>query len=402
MALALDRKVNRASYTALQQKRPPPMQHHAKPSRFVLGHLALLLAVTLLLGACDQPPEMREEQPERSVLVLTLEPPEGMTSRTFSARAEAAERTALAFRVSGRVVSVHADLGDRVLHDDVLARLDDRDYRLKVQELEGQLETAEGQLEEAEANYRRGQDLVQREFISRAEYDALLSAFRQAQGQRDAAREGLATARAALEDTVLRAPFDAHVARRNIESYEQVSPERMVFALDGLDEIELRVGMPETLVVQRDRLAAVDVYFAALDRRYAGRVRAVGVDVDEDTQTYPVRIVVDNPDQRILPGMTARLEFRARLPAPDEQGFFMVPMTAVFDHEGQPHVWVLDEAGESVTRRPVRMGPLEQDGVRVLGDLHPGQQVVTAGVQHLREGQAVRVLTDGEMREARR
>jgi RND family efflux transporter MFP subunit len=345
---------------------------------------------------------MQEAAPERPVLTLTLQSSEDMASRTFSARAEAAEHTALAFRVSGQVASVQADLGDRVIEGDVLARMDDRDYRLKVRELEGRLEAAEGQLQEAEVNYRRGQTLVQDGTISRADFDSLRSAFRQAQGQRDAAREGLATARAALDDTVLRAPFDAHVARRNIEPHEQVSPERVVFVLDRLDEIELRIGMPETLVVHRDQLTGVKVYFAALGRQYPGRVQAVGVDVDEDTQTYPVRIVVDNPDQRILPGMTARLDFRADLDAAGEQGYFRVPMTAIFDHKGQPHVWVLDEAGETAMRRPVSLGPLERDGTRVQGDLHAGQQVVTAGVQHLREGQKVRVLTEDEMRGARR
>ncbi|MGM0676854.1 efflux RND transporter periplasmic adaptor subunit [Ectothiorhodospira marina] len=363
---------------------------------------ALLLTASLVLGACEQPPEMQEAAPERPVLTLTLQSSEDMASRTFSARAEAAEHTALAFRVSGQVASVQADLGDRVIEGDVLARMDDRDYRLKVRELEGQLEAAEGQLQEAEVNYRRGQTLVQDGTISRADFDSLRSAFRQAQGQRDATREGLATARAALDDTVLRAPFDAHVARRNIEPHEQVSPERVVFVLDRLDEIELRVGMPETLVVHRDQLTGVKVHFAALGRQYPGRVQAVGVDVDEDTQTYPVRIVVDNPDQRILPGMTARLDFRADLDAAGEQGYFRVPMTAIFDHDGQPHVWVLDEAGETATRRPVSLGPLERDGARVQGDLHAGQQVVTAGVQHLREGQKVRVLTEDEMRGARR
>ena len=378
------------------------MPSHAMAFRNPHWRLGLLLIAILLLVACDQPAEMREEPSDRPVLALTLQSPENMTSRTFSARAEAAERTALAFRVPGQVLSVRADLGDRVIRDEVLARLDDRDYRLKARELEGQLEAAEGQLEEAEVNYRRGQDLVQDGTISRADFDGLRSAFRQAQGRRDATRESLATARAALEDTVLRAPFDAYVARRNIEPHEQVSPERVVFVLDDLDEIELRVGVPETLVVQRDRLIAVDVHFAALGRTYEGRVRAVGVDVDEDTQTYPVRIVVDNTDQSILPGMTARLDFRAGLPESDGQGYFMVPMTAVFDHEGQPHIWIMEEAGESVTRRPVSLGPLERDGVRVRGDLHAGQRVVTAGVQHLREGQTVRVLTEEEMRGARR
>ncbi|SEQ07868.1 RND family efflux transporter, MFP subunit [Ectothiorhodospira magna] len=359
-----------------------------------------LLAV--LLVACGGPPEPESEPRVRPVMAVELESPTGLAARSFSARAEAAERTGLAFRVSGQVVSVRADLGDYVAAGTELARLDDRDYRLKVRELEGQLAAAEGKLTEARANFERGRTLVADGTISRADFDRLQAGFQQARGQRDALAEGLATARAALEDTVLRAPFNAHVAVRAVEPFEQVSPQRVVFVLDGLDMIELRVGMPETLVVHRERLKAVDVHFAALGRDYAGHVRAIGVDVDEDTQTYPVRIAVPNPDRMILPGMTARVDFRAALPEGVDADYFLVPLTAVTEHRGDHHVWRLDEADERVHRVPVSLGPLERDGIRVRGDLQPGQRVVVAGVQHLEEGQRVRLLTEDDIRGARR
>ncbi|MCG5514459.1 efflux RND transporter periplasmic adaptor subunit [Ectothiorhodospira shaposhnikovii] len=359
-----------------------------------------LLAV--LLGACGGPPEPEPEPRVRPVMAVELESPTGLAARSFSARAEAAERTGLAFRVSGQVVSVRADLGDYVSAGTELARLDDRDYRLKVRELEGQLAAAEGKLTEARANFERGRTLVADGTISRADFDRLQAGFQQARGQRDALAEGLATARAALEDTVLRAPFNAHVAVRAVEPFEQVSPQRVVFVLDRLDVIELRVGMPETLVVHRERLTAVDVHFAALGRDYAGHVRAIGVDVDEDTQTYPVRIAVQNPDRRILPGMTARVDFRAAMPEAHLADYFLVPLTAVTEYRGDPHVWRLDEADERVHRVPVSLGPLEREGMRVRGDLQPGQRVVVAGVQHLEEGQRVRLLTEDDIRGARR
>lgn len=355
-----------------------------------------------LLGACGTPPEPESEPRVRPVMAVELESPTGLAARSFSARAEAAERTGLAFRVSGQVVSVRADLGDYVPAGTVLARLDDRDFRLKVRELEGQLTAAEGQLAEAQANFERGRTLVADGTISRADFDRLQAGFLQARGQRDAAAEGLATARAALEDTVLRAPFNAHVAVRAVEPFEQVNPQRVVFVLDRLDVIELRVGMPETLVVHRERLTEVDVHFAALDRNYPGRVRAIGVDVDEDTQTYPVRIAVTNPDRMILPGMTARVDFRAALPEGRIADYFLVPLTAVMEYQGGHHVWRLDETDERVHRVPVSLGPLERDGLRIKGDLRPGQRVVVAGVQHLEEGQQVRLLTEDDIRGARR
>ncbi|MCG5501497.1 efflux RND transporter periplasmic adaptor subunit [Ectothiorhodospira lacustris] len=371
------------------------------PNRPWFPFVSSLLAVCLL-SACGGPPEPEPEPRARPVMAVALESPTGLAARSFSARAEAAERTGLAFRVSGQVVSVRADLGDYVLAGTELARLDDRDYRLKVRELEGQLAAAEGQLAEARANFERGRTLVADGTISRADFDRLQAGFRQARGQRDALTEGLATARAALEDTVLRSPFNAHVAVRAIEPFEQVSPQRVVFVLDRLDVIELRVGMPETLVVHRERLTSVDVHFAALDRDYPGRLKAIGVDVDEDTQTYPVRIAVANPDRQILPGMTARVDFRAGLPEGRIADHFLVPLTAVLEHQGEHHVWRLDEADERVHRVPVSLGPLEREGMRIKGDLQVGQRVVVAGVQHLEEGQWVRLLTEDDIRGARR
>lgn len=355
----------------------------------------LFAGAVLLLVACSEAPEA-PETPPRPVVTLTLEHPAAIAQRRFSGRAEAAERTALAFRVPGEIIAISVDVGDQVEQGEELARLDERDFRLRVQELEASLEAAAARLHQAERNYRRGRELIDDGVISRAEFDNLEASYHEARAGRDATREGLETARAARDDTVLKAPFPGYIAARLVEPFEQVSPQRPVLILDQLNPIEIRVGIPEPLMIYRGSIIGMDVHFETLDESFDGRIKAVGVDLDAETQTYPVRIAVANPDHRILPGMTAEVAFRVSLADRPQADSYLVPLTAVFERDGQHYIWVFD-AGQ-VHRLPVVPGTLEQEGVRVMGELEPGMQIVTAGVGHLEQGQAVRLLeADGPL-----
>ncbi|MBK1691775.1 efflux RND transporter periplasmic adaptor subunit [Ectothiorhodospira mobilis] len=379
-----------------------PLRAHDRPhggrARRCVPVLCLLLLLATGCGPAPDAPAPMEDIPPRPVLTTPLVPVSEPVVRRFSARARAAEHTALAFQVAGRVTSMSAHAGDAVTRGQVLARLDDEDYRLKVAELEARLEAAEARLQEARRNHRRGRALVADGTMSQAEFDALDSALRQARGQRDATREALSQARAALADTVLRAPFDARVVARRAEPFEQVGPQRAVFLLERLDPIELVVGLPEALAAQRPLPRSLQVRFPAAGVETEARVRALVMDV-RDTQVYPLRLHVDNPEGRILPGMTAQVAW-AVPPAQGEDGF-RVPVTALFDHRGRPHVWVLAAGEDRVQRRAVQTGPVERDGVRIRGDLRAGERVVTAGVSHLQAGQRVTPVTREALVEGR-
>lgn len=369
-----------------------PLEHPIpKPARCGISvrRWLMLGCAGLLLAACGETPEV-PEVPPRPVVTLTLEHPAEIAQRRFSGRAEAAERTTLAFRVPGEITAIGVELGDRVEQGEELARLDERDFRLRVQELEAALEAAEARLREAERNYRRGLELIDDGVISRAEFETLEAGYQEARAGRDATREGLETARAALDDTVLKAPFPGHVAARLVEPFEQVGPQRPVLVLDRLDEIEIRVGIPEPLMIYRGSIVGVEVRFETLDESFDGRIKAVGVDLDAEIQTYPVRIAVANPDHRILPGMTADVAFRVSLADRPQADSHLVPLTAVFERDGQHYLWVFEDG--RVRRVPVVPGVLEEGGIRVMGELESGMRIVTAGVGHLEDGQAVRLL----------
>lgn len=362
-----------------------------------LAKLFSLVLIGFLLSACEKEGPAPKEVVRPAKMIMLAEA-SSIAARRFSGRAEAAERSALTFRVPGRVEAVFVDVGDEVSEGELLAELDKRDFRLKVQELESQLVSANAALEEAEKNYQRGQELVERGVISQSEFDRLEGAYRRARGQRNATLEGLEAARAALADTRLTAPFEGVINRRFVEPFEQVSPQRPEFVIDDISRIEVTVAVPESLIRFRNRLDHVDVFFPALgDSAFPARVRSVGLDVSPDSQAYPVRVAIDNADRLFLPGMTAEVSFQASLANTEWHGSFLVPVTALFEQAGKSYVWVWDEQTGAVSSRSVDVQSMEPEAVRISGDLEPGMYVITAGALHLQEGQVVRRLEAGEV-----
>lgn len=357
-------------------------------------------ALALLLSGCDSnsgdTPAAENEKPVRPARMMTLETPTDLASRRFSGRLEPGETTALSFRVPGQIETLEVDVGDEISEGEVLGRLDQRDFRLQVRETESQLESVRATLEQARKNWERGQKLVDSDAISAAEFDRLESAYEQARAKRNATQQALETARSALDDTVLEAPFDGVINRRMAEPFEQVSPQRPVLSIDNIETVEVEVSIPERLMQFRDHLEQVHVFMPVLDnRRFDARVANVRLDVSPATQAYPVRVAVNNPERELLPGMTAEVSFKASLTDTPWDSSFLVPVEAIFEKADQPHVWVWQPDSGKVASRPVTTESLETDSVRITGEIESGEQVVVAGAQHLQEGQKVRRLEGG-------
>ncbi|WP_179105652.1 efflux RND transporter periplasmic adaptor subunit [Vreelandella utahensis] len=364
------------------------------------GRYLWIPVILLLLGGCDgnsgSTPATNDEKPIRPARMMTLETPSELASRRFSGRVEPAETTTLSFRVPGQIETLNADVGDEVSEGDTLGQLDQRDFRLQVRETESQLDSVRATLEEARKNWQRGKELVDTGAISDAEFDRLESAYEQARAKRNATREALETARSALDDTVLEAPFDGVINRRMVEPFEQVSPQRPVFSIDNIETVEVEVSIPERLMQFRNHLEDVHVYMPVLDNRiFDARVENVRLDVSPDTQAYPVRVAVNNPERELLPGMTAEVSFKASLTDTPWDDSFLIPVEALFEKEDQPHVWVWDPDSGEVASRPVTTESLEADSVRITGKISAGEQIVVAGAQHLEEGQKVSRLEGG-------
>lgn len=197
----------------------------------------------------------------------------------------------LAPEVAGRIVRFRADVGDRVRKGDVLVDLDDASARAGAQQARAALAMAEAALENAASQHRRAKALAQGEAASASMLEQASIGEKQAAAAREQAAAALLSAETFLAKHVIRAPFDALVTARTRSAGEFVSnmPPSPVIGLVDPASIEVRAGVPETVV---DQVAVGDVVTVTVSpsgKAFQARVRAIGAAVEPGTRTVDLR-----------------------------------------------------------------------------------------------------------------
>jgi RND family efflux transporter MFP subunit len=164
--------------------------------------------------------------------------------------------------------------------------------------------------------------------------------------------------------------------------------------------VEMVVNIPENLISNLPYISNIRVRFDAFpDVEVSATIKEVGREASKTTRTYPVTLLMEQPQgARILPGMAGRV-FADNTTATATGGAadktIVVPITAIFSprENDQSFVWVGDEKTGSVSRREVTIGQITDTGVPVLKGLKAGDWVGTAGVSYLSEGQKVKLMS---------
>ena len=352
--------------------------------REVSAGLCPVLATSVLLGGCSREEAQEAAPVARPVKTLILGTGE-MAGRSFPGRVEAANQVDLAFRVGGPLIELPVREGQFVRKDQVVARIDPRDFQIS-------LNAARADFERAEADFRRFSALYEKEAISEAQLD-------QSRAERDVAAAAVDDAEASLSDTYLRASFGGRIGETFVENFEDVQAKQAILSLIDTTYVDIVVDMPEALLATAfDPQAAKVVarFDTAPGREFDLRLKEVATQADPRTQTYRVTLTMPQPEGlNILPGMTANVK---RNPIEGRQDQFVVPAFAIFsDESGKSHVWVVDQQAMTVQRRPVTLGDLTgTDSIEILDGVSPGEMIAVTGVSMLREGSKIRDLSELE------
>lgn len=353
---------------------------------FRAGIAIVTLALALALAGCGERADVAAQSPMvQPVKLYTVGTADEQRLRRFPAVVEAAQVAQLAFRVGGEIIEFPVKPGTRVQPGDLIARLDPTDYQLV-------LDQAQARFELADSQYRRTYNLVNEGVISPQQFDEVKSNL-------DIARANLETARANVRYTELRAPFAGTIANVLVERFETVQPQRPIATLQMDDAIDVSIRVPENLFarVQRDVDYQPDVIFpVAPERAFPATLKEWDSAADPATNTYRVVFTLATPsDLNILPGMSATVVVDASVVAVDSEHTVVVPVSALFSpttlapHDGYA-VWVYDPASQRVNQRLVSVRAITNQGVEISAGLHPGEQIVVAGVHALTEQQVVR------------
>jgi RND family efflux transporter MFP subunit len=296
-------------------------------------------------------------------------------------------------RVAGRIERYLVEEGQHVRAGDPLVQLDDRDYQASVKRTEAALRVAQANLGLADAELRRGLNLQTSRVISEQELDVLRN--KAAVGRATVAQleAELEQARVSLDYTTLRAPRDGVVLAKLKEVGEIAVPGGFAGSGDlvrmaNLEDMRAEVDVNEA-DLGRVRMGgpARVTPDAHPDRAYPAEVVKLYPQVDRQKGTLKVEVRILEPDERLLPDMSARITFLAERPPPgEEKPYVTVPERAVRGRDGDAFVWLVAEG--KALRRPVRTGATSDGRVRIESGLRGGETVVLDDVT-LEEGAPV-------------
>ena len=366
-------------------------------------------------------------------------------------------KIAVGAKVMGRVAWIGVEKGDRVQAGQVLVRLEDQEFRAQVNQAKANLAAAQARLDQlragsrpqeklkdkaavaqananlknAEAEYERTEKLYRAGITSKAELDRAVA-------QRDAARASLEAARQSstitdigpraeeisaaaaqvkqtqaavdyantqLAATEIKAPVSGTVLERIVERGEMVSPSAVgesgaktsVVSLADLNDlqIELDISQQDFARLKMGQRAEI-IPEAFQNLKYSGFIAEIAPEANRAKATVQVKVKVENPDEQLRPEMNARVNFLNEAAATTiENSKFpsrvLVPKAAVVHRDGADFVFVVK--GTRVEQRVIRLGEAAGDFYNVIDGLSGGESAAVTGVDKLRDGDRVKIIT---------
>jgi RND family efflux transporter MFP subunit len=345
----------------------------------------IILFAILTLVSCKP-----EDAPTalRLVRTLVVDPKSIREDRQTIGEVKPRYESDLSFRVAGKVLSRLVDVGAWVKQGDTLATLDTQDYQNRLRSVEADVNSAEAALVEAQGEEERKAKLLKDGWTPKALYDTALRNLRAAEAKLAASKASLDLTQDQLRYTELKADFDGVITAVGVEAGQNVNAGQMAVKLarpgdkDGVFNIaeiaftDVSDSKPEVIVCP----------LSNPDLMVEGVVREISPVADPVTRTYTVKVTLKNPPPQLRFGMSigGRLKGHAA-PA------VALPLSALFEKNGSPAVWVFDHQSSSLTLRSITVARYEASTVVVASGLAKGDIVVTAGVNTLSVGQKVRL-----------
>ncbi len=287
-------------------------------------------------------------------------------------------------RVFGRLEWIGVEAGTKVKANDIIARLANADVAAR-------LEVARRSLEDAEREYARMKGVVDDGVEPRASLDRAETTLKLAKAR-------LSEAEADYEYTLIRAPFDGIVVRRNAQAGETVGPSTgtgsasagtAVCTLVDRASLEMVADVNETNIGKVRQGQKVEVTIDALpDRKYRGEVRQIIPTADRQKGIVQVKVKVFDLDEDVYPEMAARAAFLRAGAAEPGARRVIAPKGSVRESNGRKFVFVVDSGKARSTE--VETGAEGEDGVEIRRGLSGGERVITGG-DAVTDGQEIKV-----------
>ncbi|MGE8359952.1 efflux RND transporter periplasmic adaptor subunit [Pseudomonas sp.] len=356
-----------------------------------------MLLTLLPLAACEAPTQSLGDASRATAWRVAVERAEAdvFGERLYLSGTLTAERQArLSTRADGLVAQVHVDAGDHVEAGQVLLELDPAIAHQALLRARAQATEAAAVVRETQRLVVEAQRLVDRRAIATTELAARTAAFDLARAAEESARASAREQEEIVARHELPAPFSGVLAEKLTEAGEWVQRGTPVLSLVAIDRVRLDLRVPQERFEQIDVDAQVRVFADALNgESLPARIGARVPVTDPGARTFLLRLLVDDPQERLLPGTSARAEISL---SHTRQDTVSIGRDAILRQpDGNYSLYVVEgDGGQSVARRRFVRLLHEQDGRAVVtGEgVEEGEWVVIRGNEALTDGQPVDVV----------
>lgn len=345
-------------------------------------------------------------------------------------------------RLQEEVEKIKVGVGDIVAKGDILLELNSDDMEIEVEQARASLAAAEANLQEAlngtreeeiiqlkadlskaksdlevaKNNYERYQGLYEEGFISKKSFEQYLNEFiaakssyqsvqqalkiaetgstaeeiKNLQAQVDQAKASLDSAELNLSRTMVKAPIAGVISSLDIEVGEQTTTSSAVLTISQLDKIRIKAYVSQSTVNKLKTGDLVNIYLAAIDKTFGGKIKSISPVADESKKSFPLEIVVENPEQLIKAGMYAEVKLRSS----QVVGELVIPQSAIIEEDGNKYLYIVNDDNRA-ERIKVETGLSSADEIVILSGLTEGERVVVTGAEFLKDGTSVKIVGQG-------
>lgn len=327
----------------------------------------LIASVAMASVSCKEKKTVQEEQTEKipSVKTETVYSRDVVQQTTFTGTVEAYVLNNIAPQQPRRISRILVDVGDRVKAGQLLVELD-----------RSSLVQAKAQMENALKEYERTNELYEFGGASKSEWDARRLQYDVAKSTYDNM----------LENTTLVSPVSGIVSARNYDNGDMAGASP-ILVVEQIRPVKIMINVSESLFSKVKRGMKIYVAFDAYgDEQFVGKVSRVYPTVDNSTRTFQVEVSLPNSDERIRPGMFARVTMPYGV-----ANRVVVPDRAIMKlmGSGDRYVYVYNPADGTVQYKKVELGRRMDTEYEILSGVENGEQVVVTGLNALSSGAKV-------------
>jgi len=347
-----------------------------------IGKNAIAMGVVIALSGCNQTSNeiTTNSNVSKPLHVVSVKESKFDANKSFYGTVQASEKAGLAFRVPGTLSEVLVTKGQSVSKGDVLARIDQHDYTVSLEELEARKLEAISAHKLAKAELNRVRQAMKDNAIASVNEDRAISGYERSVSAIKVIDKNIQRAKDTLSYTEILAPFDGIISQVNFDAFEQVLPGVPVLSMQNNSALEVEIDVPDTLLHRFELGQSGEVSWYQHSKSLPATLTEISTQPDPIRQTYTLTFAVDKHSSELLPGRAVTLNTEVN----EFNKVYCLPYSSLLGKNDDMFVHVVRD--ELIVPKRVEVQTFNGSNACLSADFNSDDLIVVSGTHYLNDG----------------